>query len=132
MFPPETKILIVDDMKTMRKIVMKALKNMGYSNFIEAENGNIAWAKLNEEKDIGLIISDWNMPECTGLNFLKMVRSSSDFKNTPFVLVTAESEMSQVQEAVQAGVDNYIVKPFSAQSLQEKLMAVYKKRLAAA
>lgn len=131
MFNPTTKVLIVDDMSTMRKLVKKNLSTLGFTLFEEAEDGQKAWAKLNEMTDVGLIISDWNMPNCTGLDFLKRVRSDNRFKNMPFVLLTAEGEASQVKEALMAGVDNYVLKPFTFESLKEKLEQVHKKRSAA-
>lgn len=121
---------MVDDMMTMRKLVKKSLEGMGFSQFEEAEDGQKAWAKLNETPEIGLIISDWNMPNCTGLNFLKMVRADGKFKNLPFILLTAEGEVAQVKEALAAGVDNYVLKPFTAQSLKEKLDLTYQKKAA--
>ncbi|MBT4760107.1 MAG: response regulator [Bdellovibrionaceae bacterium] len=131
MFAPEIRILVVDDMKTMRKIVMKSLKTLGFSDFIEAEDGAKAWEQLNNsESKVGLIVSDWNMPNCTGLDFLKRVRANATYKETPFVLLTAESELDQVREAVASGVDNYIVKPFSADILGKKLEVAHKKRFA--
>ena len=130
MFDLNTKILVVDDMKTMRKIVIKSLSTIGFSQFAEAEDGQKAWDTLNADDDIGLIISDWNMPNCTGLELLKRVRSDSGRGKLPFVLLTAEGESGQVTEAVVAGVDNYIVKPFSSQTLSEKLEQTHKKRSA--
>lgn len=131
MFDPNTHILVVDDMKTMRKLVMKACKDIGFSSFTEAADGAEAWQLLSaSDSSIGLVISDWNMPNCTGLDLLKRVRGSSKLKDLPFVLLTAESEASQVHEALRAGVDNYIVKPFTTVSLKEKIGQVYKKRAA--
>ena len=130
MFNPSIKILIVDDMMTMRKLVRKSLTTMGYSIFEEADDGQKAWAKLIEHSDVSLIVSDWNMPNCSGLDFLKRVRSDSRFKNIPFILLTAEGDVSQVTEAVAAGVDNYVLKPFTPESLREKLEQTYKKRSA--
>ena len=131
MFNPSIKILIVDDMMTMRKLVKKSLTMMGYSVFEEVDDGQKAWAKLNEHPDVALIVSDWNMPNCTGLDFLKRVRSDTRFRNLPFVLLTAEGEISQIKEAIAAGVDNYVLKPFTFESLKEKLEQTYKKRSAA-
>lgn len=131
MYPATTKILIVDDMMTMRKLVKKSLTDMGYTNFVEAADGQLAWVKLNEATDIGLIVSDWNMPNCTGLDFLKRVRSDSRFKTMPFILLTAEAEVVQVKEAMAAGVDGYVVKPFTSASLKEKIEQIYKKKAAA-
>lgn len=131
MYPPNTKILIVDDMMTMRKLVKKSLTDMGYNTFLEAADGQIAWAKLNETPDVGLIVSDWNMPNCTGLDFLKRVRADSRFKPMPFILLTAEAEVVQVKEAMMAGVDGYVVKPFTSASLKERIEQIHKKKSAA-
>jgi two-component system chemotaxis response regulator CheY len=128
MFAPNTRILIVDDMSTMRKIVGKTCKELGFSDFTEAADGVQAWdALVNAPQPIGLIISDWNMPNCTGLDLLKRVRADSRYKGIPFVLVTAEAEQHQVIEAVKAGVDQYVVKPFTKDDLKNKLEAVHKK-----
>ena len=130
MYKPSIKILVVDDMMTMRKLVMKSLVSMGFSHFEEADDGQKAWAKLNEMPDIGLIISDWNMPHCTGYNFLKMVRADSKFKDLPFILLTAETEAVQVKQALAAGVDNCVLKPFTPKSLKEKVSLTYLKKTA--
>lgn len=128
MYDANTKVLVVDDMLTMRKIVTKACKEVGFTNVVEAADGQKAWEVLNSpEHLIGLVISDWNMPNCTGIEFLKRVRGDSRFKGLPFVLLTAESEAAQVQEAVKAGVDNYIVKPFTPDILKKKLEETYAK-----
>lgn len=130
MYNPSIKILVVDDMLTMRKLVKKGLEKMGFNEFEEAENGQTAWEKLKTNPDIGLIISDWHMPESTGLNFLKMVRNDDRFKDLPFILLTAESEFSKVKEAIAAGADNCILKPFTSQSLKEKLSLTFQKKAA--
>lgn len=130
MFSPTTKILIADDMMTMRKLVKKSLTDMGFSSFEEAADGQLAWVKLNEQPDIGLIVSDWNMPNCTGLDFLKRVRSDAKFKSLPFLLLTAEAEGAQVKEALVAGVDGYVVKPYTTVSLKDQIEKIYKKRSA--
>ena len=122
-------VLVVDDMKTMRKIVIKSLKTVGFKNFVEAEDGQKAWEQLNAaENNVGLIISDWNMPNCSGLDFLKRVRADSRVKTLPFIMLTAESEGEQVVEAVKAGVDNYIIKPFSVDVLKQKLADTHRKK----
>lgn len=129
MFSPDTRILIADDMVTMRKLVSKICRELGFSSFVEAPDGAVAWEVLvNATPPIQLIISDWNMPNSTGLDFLKKVRDADRFKHLPFLMVTAEAELSQVSEAVAAGVDNYVIKPFSAQNLKDKLEAIYKKK----
>ncbi len=128
MFDAKTRVLIVDDMLTMRKIVSKACKDIGFTDLTEAADGQLGWDQLNSaEPPIGLVISDWNMPNCSGLDLLKRVRADSRFKSIPFVLLTAESESHQVAEAVKSGVDNYIVKPFTADTLKQKLEDTYKK-----
>lgn len=132
MFDTNTRILVVDDMMTMRKLVVKALKEIGFSDFIEASDGAKAWEALtNSEVPVGIIISDWNMPNSTGIDLLKRVRAESRFKELPFILVTAESDAAQVTEAVKAGVTGYIVKPFTVDTLREKLELAHKKKLAA-
>lgn len=128
MFGPTTKVLIADDMGTMRKIVMKACKELQLTNFVEAADGQIAWENLNANPDVGLVISDWNMPNCSGLDLLKRVRADSRFKNLPFMLLTAENEVEQVKAAMAAGVDGYVVKPFQAATLGQKLSEIYKRK----
>lgn len=130
MYAPTTKILVVDDMTTMRKIVMKVCKDLGFSNLLEAADGQVAWKTLNDQPDIGFVISDWNMPNCSGLDLLKRVRADGRFKNLPFILCTAESEASQIQEAIKAAVDAYLMKPFSPEALKAKMTDVYKKKAA--
>ena len=132
MFPATTKILIVDDMMTMRKLIRKAVTGMGYTVMDEAEDGQVGWSRLQADPNIGLVISDWNMPNCTGLEFLRRVRSDSRFRTLPFILLTAEAEATQVTEAVQAGVSNYIVKPFTPEGLKAKLEQTYQRIVKAA
>jgi two-component system chemotaxis response regulator CheY len=111
----------------MRKIVRKSLQAMGFTEFILAEDGQIAWSYLEQDKEIGLIVCDWNMPNMSGIELLAKVRETPDKKNIPFVLVTAESEASQVKQAFALGVDGYVVKPFSAASLKPKIETAYKR-----
>ncbi len=129
MFPLDTNILVVDDMMTTRKVVKKALSDLGYTKFTEAENGEVALGKfraaLATPAPFQLIISDWNMPQLTGIEFLKAVRATPGCQALPFVLLTAESEKSQVIEALTAKVSGYVVKPFTPASLAEKLKGVY-------
>lgn len=129
MFDPKTKVLVVDDMLTMRKVVTKILRELGFTDIQEAVDGKEAWAKVkaSEATPFGLIISDWNMPNMTGLDFLKQVRADAKLAKTPFLLVTAEAEATQVGEAIKSGVDQYVVKPFSKDSLKVKLESAYKK-----
>ena len=132
MFAPNTRILIVDDMLTMRKLVKKVCAEIGFADVTEAADGALAWDVLNATTPpIQLVISDWNMPNMSGLDFLKKVRADAKWAKLPFLLVTAEAEQKQVVEAVKAGVTNYVVKPFSADTLKEKLEAAYKKVTAA-
>jgi two-component system chemotaxis response regulator CheY len=128
MFPANAQILIVDDMLTMRKIVQRACREIGFSHFVEAADGAFGWEALNAAgTNITLVISDWNMPNCMGIDLLKRVRNDSRFKNLPFLLLTAESEKTQVLEAVQAGVSGYVIKPFTVENLKAKLADAYKK-----
>lgn len=128
MFDLKTKVLVVDDMLTMRKVVSKILRELGYTDIQEAVDGQEAWEKTKSaDKPFGLIISDWNMPKMTGLDFLKNVRADEKLKTTPFLLVTAEAESTQVAEAIKTGVDQYVVKPFSKDALKAKLESAHKK-----
>jgi len=117
------KILIVDDFATMRKVIRNLLKQIGYENIVEAENGQIAMRVLQSQK-IDFVISDWNMPTMSGLELLKAVRADEELKKTPFLMVTAEALKENVVEAVKAGVNNYIVKPFTAEILEEKIKKI--------
>lgn len=117
-------ILIVDDYNTMLRIVKNLLKQLGFSNIDEASDGAQAYEKV-KQKSYGLIISDWNMEPMTGLEFLKAMRTSgAAYKDTPFIMVTAESKTENVIAAKQAGVNNYIVKPFNAETLKTKMSSV--------
>ena len=128
MFDPKTRILVADDMMTMRKLVVKTCKELGFTDITEAEDGAKAWEAVNAANPpIGLIISDWNMPNTTGLDFLKRVRADTRYGKLPFIMVTAEAEQHQVVEAVKSGVSNYVVKPFTVDQLRDKITNVYKK-----
>jgi len=116
-------VLIVDDYKTMLRIVGNLLKQLGFSNIDEATDGASALEKLRQ-KPYGLVISDWNMEPMTGLQLLKEVRSDIKLKTVPFIMVTAESKTENVVAAKQAGVNNYIVKPFNAATLKQKISSV--------
>lgn len=116
-------ILIVDDYKTMLRIIRNLLKQIGFDNVEEATDGTMALEKL-KERNYGLIISDWNMEPMTGFDLLKNVRADEKYKTIPFILITAESKAENVAAAVKAGVSNYIVKPFNAETLKSKLTAV--------
>ena len=119
------KILIVDDFATMRRILKNALKQLGFNNFEEADDGTTAWEIL-EKQHFDLIIADWNMPKLTGLELLKKVRISDLHKTTPFLMVTAEAQKEQVIKAVHAGVSNYVVKPFTTDIMDNKLKKILK------
>jgi len=118
------KVLVVDDFATMRRIVKNVLKQIGFTHIVEADDGTTALGVLKENR-VDLIISDWNMPKMTGLDFLKTVRGDESTKDIPFVMVTAEAQKDNVLQAVQAGVSNYIVKPFTADTVKEKLAKVF-------
>ena len=118
------KILVVDDSSTMRRIIKNTLGRLNYKDVIEAENGAEAWAQMQENKDLGMLITDWNMPEMNGLELVKKVRASGDFNDLPIIMVTTEGGKAEVITALKAGVNNYIVKPFTPQVLKEKLAAV--------
>jgi two-component system chemotaxis response regulator CheY len=112
MIDTSIKVLVVDDMSTMRRILKNVLKQIGFSNLVEAENGQDALNKL-KVGDIGLIVSDWNMPVMQGIELLRTVRADAELKHLPFLMVTAEGQKENIIEAVQAGVSNYVVKPFT-------------------
>jgi two-component system chemotaxis response regulator CheY len=117
-------ILVVDDYKTMVRIIRNLLKQLGFENIDDAADGAEALSKMRQKK-YGLVISDWNMEPMTGYELLKEVRSDTQLSKTPFIMVTAESKTENVVAAKKAGVDNYIVKPFNAQTLKSKIDAVF-------
>jgi two-component system, chemotaxis family, chemotaxis protein CheY len=121
---PNMRILVVDDFQTMRQIVKKVLKDLGFTNIVEAENGGAALKVLKEEK-IDFIVSDWNMPEMSGIELLKTVRATEELKNVPFLMVTAEGKSEQVLDAVRNRVNNYVVKPFTPATLGEKITKIF-------
>jgi two-component system chemotaxis response regulator CheY len=120
------KIMVVDDFSTMRRIVKNVLKQLGYENIEEAEDGAQALAKL-KAGGYGFMVSDWNMPNMDGLDLLKAVRKDPDLKNLPILMVTAEAEKDKVVAAIQAGVNNYVVKPFTAEVFKEKMDRIFEK-----
>jgi len=126
MIDTSIKVLVVDDMSTMRRIVKNVLKQIGFSDMVEAENGLDALSKL-KVGDIGLIVSDWNMPVMQGIELLREVRADVELKHIPFLMVTAETQKEHIIEAVQAGVSNYVVKPFTPEALQGKLEKIFAK-----
>ena len=131
MFPPDTRILVIDDMPSIRDLVKNTLRAIGYKNIQEAGDGEDGLAAILKAHSAGvafqLVISDWNMPKLKGLDLLKQIRGTTEFANLPFVLLTSESERDQVTEAVLAGVSQYIVKPFSAKIFEDKLKVAYTK-----
>jgi len=118
------RILVVDDYKTMLRIIRNLLKQINFSNIEDALDGSRALQKLRE-KEFDLIISDWNMEPMTGIELLKEVRADEKLKKIPFIMITAESKTENVIVAKQAGVSNYIVKPFNAETLKTKLVSVF-------
>jgi two-component system chemotaxis response regulator CheY len=123
------KILVVDDFSTMRRIIKNLLKQLGFENIDEAEDGVQAYSKL-KDGGYGFVVTDWNMPNMDGLDLLKKIRSDPAIKDTPMLMVTAEAEKEKVITAIQAGVNNYIVKPFTGEVLKEKMDKIFE-RLAA-
>jgi two-component system chemotaxis response regulator CheY len=119
------KIMVVDDMSTMRRIVKNILKQLGFGNVEEAENGQEALAKMRADR-FGFVVSDWNMPVMSGIELLRAIRADGALKDIPVLMVTAEAQKENIIEAVQAGVSNYIVKPFTAETLQEKMNKIFK------
>ena len=128
-FNPKMRILVVDDMNTMRKIIKGMLQKMGCDNITEADDGAPAWSLIQEAHAAGrgfeFIISDWNMPGMTGIDLLKNVRAKEEFKKVPFLMVTAEAEQANVVVAVKAGVSNYIIKPFNPDTLKAKIDKIF-------
>jgi two-component system chemotaxis response regulator CheY len=118
------RILVVDDFATMRRIVKNILKQLGYENILEADDGASALEVLKREK-IQFIISDWNMPQMSGIELLKTVRATEEWKDLPFLMVTAEGQKENVIEAVKNRVNNYIVKPFTPETLMEKINKIF-------
>ena len=121
------KVLVVDDMSTMRRIVKNVLKQIGYTSVQEAPDGQEALKKL-KGGGFGLVVTDCNMPVMTGLELLKAIRADAELKILPVLMVTAEAQKENIIEAIQAGVSNYVVKPFTAEALLEKLTKVFAKK----
>ena len=125
MINPEMNVLVVDDAATMRRIVRSLLRELGIKNVREAEDGEMAFEDLKRQK-ADLVVSDWAMPKMTGIELLRAIRKDDALKDTPVLMVTAESKKENIMEAVQAGVNNYIVKPFNSKTLEEKLNKIFK------
>ncbi|MHC1745235.1 MAG: chemotaxis response regulator CheY [Syntrophobacteraceae bacterium] len=115
--------LVVDDFSTMRRIVKNILRDLEFKNVLEAEDGTTAVQVLSSQK-VDLVVSDWNMPKMSGIELLKYVRSNDNLKELPFLMITAEAQKENIIEAVKAKVSNYIVKPFTAATLAEKLAKI--------
>ena len=118
------KILVVDDSSTMRRIIKNTLGRLGYKNIIEGADGVEAWDALQNNPDTEVVITDWNMPNMNGLELVKKIRAQEKYNNVPIIMVTTEGGKKEVITALKAGVNNYIVKPFTPQVLKEKLQAV--------
>jgi len=115
------KLLVVDDSSTMRRIIKNTLEKLGHPDVLEAEHGVEAWDLLNKNNDIKVVITDWNMPEMNGLDLVKKIRAEKKYEDMPIIMVTTEGGKAEVITALKAGVNNYIVKPFTPQVLKEKL-----------
>lgn len=118
------RVLVVDDFSTMRRIIKNILRQLGFTNVVEADDGTTAWEVLNKDR-IEFVISDWNMPKMTGIELLRKVRASEEFADMPFLMVTAEAQQENIIEAVQAKVSNYIVKPFTAETMKQKIDKIF-------
>jgi len=121
---PNMKVLVVDDMSTMRRIVRNILKQLGVGNVVEAENGSDALSKLKADK-FDFVVSDWNMPVMAGIELLRKIRADEQLKHIPVLMVTAEAQKENLVEAIQAGVSNYVVKPFTAEIIKQKLDKIF-------
>jgi two-component system chemotaxis response regulator CheY len=121
----DIKILVVDDFVTMRRILKNTLEQLGFTNIIEAEDGQIGLEKAKSEQ-VDFIISDWSMPNMMGLDLLRAVKNNEQLSSLPFLMVAAESQKEQLIEAVQQGVSNYILKPFNPETFGEKLSQIFK------
>ncbi len=126
MADPKTKFLVVDGFSTMRRIVRNLLKELGYANVDEAEDGAMALSKLKSE-NFDFVISDWNMPNMDGLEMLKQIRADAEIAKLPVLMVTAEAKKENIIAAAQAGANGYVVKPFTAATLDEKLAKIFEK-----
>lgn len=125
MLNQDMNVLVVDDAATMRRIVRSLLRELGIKNVREAEDGEMAFEDLKRQK-ADLVVSDWAMPKMTGIELLRAIRQDETLKEIPVLMVTAESKKENIMEAVQAGVNNYIVKPFNSKTLEEKLNKIFK------
>ncbi len=120
----DIKILVVDDMATMRRIIKSLLEQLGFKNIDEAEDGQVGLKKL-KDGSYDFVITDWNMPNMTGLELVQSIRSDDELKHLPVLMVTAEAKKENVIAAIKAGVNNYVVKPFTAETLKEKIEKIF-------
>jgi two-component system chemotaxis response regulator CheY len=118
------KVLVVDDSSTMRRIIVNTLARLGYKDVVQGADGVEAWDALQGNPDVGVVITDWNMPNMNGLELVKKIRAEDKYADVPIIMVTTEGGKAEVITALKAGVNNYIVKPFTPQVLKEKLQAV--------
>lgn len=129
MFPTDSKIMVIDDMPSLRDVIKKTLNNMGYFHIIAAGDGQEAYQFLVAQKvkpgELQLVICDWNMPNMTGLDLLRVIRAYSEWKDLPFIMLTTENEKSKVIEAIQVGASNYMIKPVNEKTLTEKMKSVW-------
>ncbi|PPE74079.1 response regulator [Solimonas fluminis] len=128
---PNMKILIVDDFSTMRRIVKNLLNDLGYTNTTEADDGKSAWPLL-QAGGFDFVVTDWNMPGMTGIDLLKAIRGDAKLAKLPVLMVTAEAQRDQIIEAAKAGVNGYIIKPFTAVTLKEKIDKIFQRAAEAA
>ncbi len=133
MFAANTKVIVVDDMKSTRKFIRAAFSTIGIKDISEADDGATAWPMIEEAAKAAapfqLIVADWNMPKMQGIELLRRVRAHETMKAVPFILVTAEADQRNLLEAIQSGVSNYIIKPFTQELFEEKLEAVHQQHL---
>lgn len=120
------KILVVDDFSTMRRIIKNLLKDLGFTNVQEADDGSTALPML-QQGDFDFVVTDWNMPGMQGIDLLRAIRADDNLKHTPVLMVTAEAKKEQIVAAAQAGVNGYVVKPFTAATLKEKLDKIFER-----
>ena len=123
--PKDIKILVADDFSMMRKIVINILAELGYKNVLEAANGEEAFEVLTSQGDVGFLITDWHMPKMNGLELLHKVRSNPSLSKLPVLMITAEALQENIVAAIKAGVNNFIVKPFDVQIMEEKIKKIF-------
>ena len=122
---PNMKFLVVDDFATMRRIVRNLLKELGFTNIEEAEDGAVALQRLRGSAKFDFVVTDWNMPNMTGIELLRQIRADESLRHLPVLMVTAEARKENIIEAAQAGANGYVVKPFTAATLDEKLTKIF-------